>query len=157
MRVRRRGGAAPAHRWRRRRPGARTGDAQRAIRRGSATAAVLSETLSAPARRTSRISSTVRTPPPDGQRDERPARGPLDDVEQRAAALGRRGDVEEDELVGAFGGIALGELGRIALVDEVDEAGALDDPAVGDVEAGDDAAAEHQAATATCAARTRPT
>ena len=55
-------------------------------------------------------------------------------------------DVEEDELVGAFGRVALGELGRVALVDEVDEAGALDDAAVGDVEARDHAAAEHQAA-----------
>ena len=82
----------------------------------------------------------------DGQRDERPPRRPLDDVEERAAALGRGGDVEEDELVGALGRVALGELGRIALVDEVDEAGALDDPAVGDVEARDDPAAEHQAA-----------
>ena len=82
----------------------------------------------------------------DGQRDERPARRPLDDVEQRAAPLGRGRDVEEDELVGALGRVALGQLGRIALVDEVDEAGALDDAAVGDVEAGDDAAAEHQAA-----------
>ena len=42
-------------------------------------------------------------------------------------------------------GVALGELGRIALVDEVDEPRALDDAAVRDVEAGDDAAAEHQA------------
>ena len=60
--------------------------------------------------------------------------------------FGRGGDVEEDELVGALGGVALGELGRIALIDEIDEVGALDDAAVGDVEAGDDAAAEHQAA-----------
>ena len=81
----------------------------------------------------------------DGERDERPARRPLDDVEERAAALRGGGDVEEDELVGALGGVALGELGRVALVDEVDEAGALDDAAVGDVEAGDHPAAEHQA------------
>ena len=38
--------------------------AQRLTSVGSATAAVFSETLSAPARSTSRISSTVRTPPP---------------------------------------------------------------------------------------------
>ena len=126
--------------WRPNRP------AQRLMSVGSATAAVLSETLSAPARRTSRISATRPHAAADGQRDERPPGRPLDDVEQRAAALGRGGDVEEDELVGALRGVALGELGRIALVDEVDEAGALDDAAVGDVEAGDDAAAEHQAA-----------
>ena len=69
---------------------------------GSATAAVLSETLSAPARSTSRISSTRAHAAADGQRDERPPRGPLDDVEERAAALRRGGDVEEDELVGAL-------------------------------------------------------
>ena len=38
----------------------------------------------------------------DGQRDERPPGRPLDDVEERAAALRRGGDVEEDELVGAL-------------------------------------------------------
>ena len=81
----------------------------------------------------------------DGQRDERAARRPLDDVEERAAPLGRRRDVEEDELVGALVRVAFGELGRVALVDEVDEARALDDPAVGDVEARDDAPPEHQA------------
>ena len=104
--------------------------AQRATSVGSATAAVFSETLSAPARRTSRISLDAAHAAADRERDERPPGGPLDDVEQRPAALGRGGDVEEDELVGALGGVALGELGRIALVDEVDEAGALDDPAV---------------------------
>ena len=95
----------------------------------------------------------------DGERDERPARRPLDDLEERAAALGRGRDVEEDELVGAFGRVALGELGRIALVDEVDEAGALDDAAVGDVEARDHAVAQHQAALAIAtklASRRRP-
>ena len=120
--------------------------AQRATRVGSATAAVLSETLSAPARRTSRISLDAAHAAADRERDEGPSRGPLDDVEERAASLRRGGDVEEDELVGALGRVALGELGRIALVDEVDEAGALDDPAVGHVEAGDDATAQHQAA-----------
>ena len=59
---------------------------------------------------------------------------------------GRGGDVEEDELVGALGRVALGELGRIALVDEVDEAGALDHAAVRDVEARDHPPTEHQAA-----------
>ena len=114
---------------------------------GSATAAVLSETLSAPARSTSRISSTRAHAATHGQRDERPARRPLDDVEQRAAPFRRGGDVEEHELVGALARVALGELGRIALVDEVDEARALHDAAIGDVEAGDDPAAEHQDAT----------
>ena len=88
----------------------------------------------------------------DRERDERPPRGALDDVEERGPALGRGGDVEEHELVGALAGVALGELGRVALVDEVDEPRALDDAPVRDVEAGDHAAAEHQAATRSRAA-----
>ena len=93
------------------------------------------------------------------ERDERASRGPLDDVEEGSAALGSGRDVEEDDLVGAFEGVALGELGRIALVDEVDEARALDDAAVGHVEARDHAAAEHQAArtrSTKLASRRRP-
>ena len=82
----------------------------------------------------------------DGQRDERAAGRALDDVEERGAALRGGRDVEEDELVGALGRVALGELGRIPLIDEVDEARALDDATVGDVETRDDPAAQHQAA-----------
>ena len=52
-------------------------------------------------------------------------------------------------------GIALGELGRIAGVDKVDEPGALDDAAVGHVEARDDAPAEHQPASPTTLAISR--
>ena len=113
---------------------------------GSATARVLRLTLSAPARSTSRISSTLRTPPPtvSGTNARRAVRSTMS--RSVAAALGRGGDVEEHELVGALAGVPLGELGRVALVDEVDEAGALDDAAVRDVEARDHAAAEHQAA-----------
>ena len=95
----------------------------------------------------------------DGQRDERPPGGPFDDVEERAAPLRGGGDVEEDELVGAFAGVPLGQLGRIALVDQVDEAGAFDDAAVGHVEAWDHASTEHQAArtrSTKLASRRRP-
>ncbi len=83
----------------------------------------------------------------DGERHEDPAGRPLDDVEERAASLGRGGDVEEADLVGARGRVASRQLGRVALVGEVDEPDALDDAAVADVEAGDDAAQEHQADT----------
>ena len=57
--------------------------------------------------------------------------------------LVRRRDVEEDELVGALGVVAGGELDRVAGVAEVDEVGALDDAAAIDVEAGDDALEDH--------------
>ena len=47
------------------------------------------------------------------------------------------------ELVGALGVVALGELHRVTGVADVDEVRALDDAAVVDVEAGDDALQDH--------------
>ena len=47
----------------------------------------------------------------------------------------RGGDVEEDELVGALGVVALRQLDRIARVAQADEVGALDDASGIDVEA----------------------
>ena len=56
----------------------------------------------------------------------------------------RRGDVEEDELVGALGVVERGQLDRVAGVADVDEARALDDAAGVDVQAGDDALVVHR-------------
>jgi hypothetical protein len=70
-------------------------------------------------------------------------RGAANGVEQRAAALVRGGDVEQDDFVGAFRAWRCGERGGIAGVDEVDELDAFDDAAVADVEAGDDAFGQH--------------
>ncbi len=55
----------------------------------------------------------------------------------------RGGDVEEGELVGPLGVVARGDLDRIAGVAQPDEVDALDDAAVLDVEAGDDALRQH--------------
>ena len=55
----------------------------------------------------------------------------------------RGGDVEEHELVGALGVVALGELDRVARVAQIDEVRALDDAAGVDVEAGNDALEMH--------------
>ena len=55
----------------------------------------------------------------------------------------RRGDVEEDELVGALGVVARGELDRVAGVAQVDEVRALDDAPAVDVQARDDALEVH--------------
>lgn len=71
----------------------------------------------------------------DGQRHEAGLRRPLDHVENDAAILVRRRDVEETEFVGASGVIgdrAFHGIARIAQIDEVD---ALDDPSVLYVEA----------------------
>ena len=77
----------------------------------------------------------------DRQRDERPPRRPLDDVEERADRPSGAAVMSRNTISSAPSrGVPLGELGGIALVDEVDEAGALDHAAVRDVEAGDDAA-----------------
>ena len=69
-------------------------------------------------------------------------------LDDRVALVARRGDVEEDELVGALGVVALGELDGIAGVADVDEVRALDDAAGVDVEAGDDALEVHSSRVA---------
>ena len=61
------------------------------------------------------------------------------------AGVGAGGDVEEDDLVGALGVVAGGQLDRVAGVDQVDEVDALDHPAGVDVEAGDHPDAAHAA------------
>ena len=79
----------------------------------------------------------------DSERHECPARRSPDDIEDRAPSLAGGRYVEEDDLVCALAGVAFGQLGRIALVGEVDESGSLHDAAVGDVEAGNHATGEH--------------
>ena len=82
----------------------------------------------------------------DGEGNEELGGGAADGVEQSAAALMGGGDVEQDDLVSAGGGVAMGELGGVAGVDDIDELNALNDAAGADVEAGDDALGEHGAA-----------
>jgi hypothetical protein len=99
---------------------------------------VLIDTLSAPASSSLRISSTVRTPPPtvSGMKQASAVRAP-----RRAgvAVFVARGDVEKAQLVGAGGVIGDRAFDRIAGVAQIDEIDALDDAAVLDVEAGNDA------------------
>src|SRR6185436_5130891 len=79
----------------------------------------------------------------DGERDEEPLRRPAGDLVHRLPRLERRGDVEEDDLVGAFELVALGERGGIPDVGKILELDALDDPSRLHVEARDDALGEH--------------
>ena len=81
----------------------------------------------------------------DRERDEDVVGGAAGQLDDRLALLVRGGDVEEDELVGALGVVALGQLDRVARVAQADEVGALDDAPGVDVEAGDDPLEDHGA------------
>ena len=85
----------------------------------------------------------VRTPPPTVSGMKQASAVRRDHVEQSAAVLVAGGDVEEAQLVGAGRVIGHRALDRIAGVAQVDELHALDDAAVLDVEAGDDADLKH--------------
>jgi hypothetical protein len=79
----------------------------------------------------------------DGQRHETSLGGALHHVEHDVAILVACGDVEKGEFVGA--GLVIGDrrLHRIAGIAQINEIDAFDDPAVFDVEAGNDADLEH--------------
>ena len=102
--------------------------APRASSSGRATAAVLTPTLSAPARSSRSTSSAVRTPPPtvSGMNTCSAVRRTTSYVVARPAAGG--GDVEEGQLVGALGVVDAGHLDRVAGVAQVGEVDALDHP-----------------------------
>ena len=85
----------------------------------------------------------------DRHRHEAVLGGARHHVEQDGALLVARRDVEEAELVGAGRVVGARRLDRIAGVGEVDEAHALDDAAVLDVEAGDDAGLQHRISAST--------
>ena len=94
-----------------------------------------------------------RAPPPRPPRDRMPpptASGMKSSAETARSVSSsarrfsmRRGDVEDDQLVDALGVVAPRERGRLAGVRESFELHALDDAAVADVEAGDQALGTH--------------
>ena len=96
----------------------------------------MTETLSAPASSTACASSARPDPAADRERDEDVVGAAAGQVDDRVALLVRGGDVEEHELVGALGLVALGELHGVAGVADVDEVRALHDAALVHVEAG---------------------
>jgi hypothetical protein len=80
----------------------------------------------------------------DGQRGEDLVGDAVDDIEEGLAALDGGGDVEQADLVGALAVVGAGGLDGVAGVAQAGEVDALDDAAVLDVEAGDDAALQHK-------------
>ena len=79
----------------------------------------------------------------DRERDEDVVGRSPGERHDRLAPLVRSGYVEKDQLVGALGVVALGQLNRIPRVAQADEVGALDDATGVDVEAGDDSLQDH--------------
>ena len=79
----------------------------------------------------------------DRERDEALVGDAARELDDRVALVARRRDVEEDELVGALGVVARGELDGVARVTDVDEVRALDDASGIDVQAGYDALEMH--------------
>src|SRR5690606_6702191 len=73
----------------------------------------------------------------DGQWDEQFFSGTADNFEQRAPPFGRSGDVEENNLVGAFRLVTLRQLDGIAHVAQILEAGAFDDASILHIQADD--------------------
>ena len=92
---------------------------------GSATAALLTVILSAPASRSRPASSTEAMPPADGEGDVDACGDARHQSGEGAATFGRGADVEVDQLVGTFGGVAGAQLHRIAHTAQVGEIDAL--------------------------------
>ncbi len=113
--------------------------ARSVIRLGPASAAELTETLSAPGREQRVGVGHVADAAADRERDRELLRHAPHDADERVALLERRFHVEEDELVGAAVGVGGAELDRVANVAELLELHALDDAAAGHVEARDQA------------------
>ncbi len=138
-------GVAPSRRSRRRCIASRSAPTRRRSSCGFAIALEFMLILSAPAFSSRRTSATDAHAAADRQRDEDLRRDRLDHLEDQVAVVGRRGDVEERQLVGPGVVVALRDLDRIAGVAQFDEVDALDDATGVDVEAGDDAFGEHEA------------
>ena len=117
--------------------------APRAMSPGCRTAAELTLTFSAPASSTARMSSRRPDAAAHRKRDEDGFRHPAHDLDHDAAPLVRRRDVVEHDLVRALLVVEAGHFDRVADVDVVLEANALGGAAVADIQAGDDALAEH--------------
>ena len=91
----------------------------------------------------------------DGQRQKNSMRDRADGPSERLPAFQRRGDIEDDDLVDAFDVVALRQLRGISGMTQLLELNTLDDLAIANIHARDDAFGQHSA-SAPCAAAERP-
>ena len=119
---------------------------------GSFTAAVLTATLSAPARSSTSASPEAAHAAADGERQVDGLRHAPHHLDHDRPRVRGGGDVEEHQLVGPAGVVADGRLDGIARVAQRHEAHALHDAAAVDVEAGDEPLGEHQPLPASASA-----
>ena len=108
------------------------------------TAALLIETLSAPRSQQGADILDGAHAAADGQRHEAGFRRAPDHIQHDAAIFVGGRDVEKAQFVGAGGVVGDRGFHRIAGIAQIDEVDALDDPAVLDVETGNDADLEHR-------------
>src|SRR5690606_34884213 len=94
--------------------------------------------------------------PAHGQRNEDFACDRFYDGQNEVAVISRGRDVEEGEFVGTLLVVATRDFDGITGVDQVDEVDALHDPSGGDIEAGNDAAAEIAAGRFGCGGHAAP-
>ena len=85
-----------------------------------------------------RASATRANAAAHRERDEDLARRARHHVRHDVARVAGRGDVEEDQFVGAIAVVAVGQFHGVARIAQVDEVDALDDAAAGDIETGND-------------------
>jgi hypothetical protein len=91
------------------------------------------------------MSATVRRPPPtDGEGHEALLGGAGDHVVHDAAAVGGRGDVEEDELVGPLGIVGLGGFDGITGIAQFEELDPFHHATGMDVQTWNDSARQHR-------------
>ena len=95
-------------------------------------------TLSAPASKTSAASSALTHASAHGKRHKQLRGRALHRIEQRAASLVRRRNIQQHDLIRARRRMTMRQLGRIAGVDDVHKLNAFDHTAIADIQTGDD-------------------
>ena len=75
-------------------------------------------------------------PAADGEGNEHLRSTRFDDMQNDVALVRRRRNIQKGHFIGALRIVAPGDLDRIACIPQINKIGALDDPASGDIKAG---------------------